>query len=100
MFRITKETFIQLAAEIHEIFPSEPVSAYYTPYVSGQRTGAKGKLLDHYRYLKTELWKDGILMLSEAQEKNQKRKLDSFGDDAVDDLHAGANLDDGESRLE
>jgi len=46
-----------------------------TAYESGQRSSGRGKLLDHYRYLKNELWEDGILLLSEVQQRKRKRKL-------------------------
>lgn len=57
-----------LAEEIVQLFPKELKQIYYVPHKSvkdGKPIRAKGKLHDHYFYMKRELKKDGILIESE-----------------------------------
>ena len=44
------------------------IITYYTPFriEKGERIQAAGRLLNHYFYVKAQLWKDGVINLKEA----------------------------------
>lgn len=79
---MTPDMFEKLTAEVVEIFPNEDPCIYYSPNKTVIRDGKKcsvkatGKLLEHYRYVRSELIEHEVLQppskketLSQAAEK-------------------------------
>lgn len=72
-FDISSERFMALSEEIHRLFPTESQCVYYVPYKSKgkQKTLAGGKWLEHWKYVKGRLRRDGILLREDNDENSE-----------------------------
>lgn len=72
--RITTERFLELAANIIEVFPQEEASLYYVPYERnphGHPRSARGKLFSTYHYLRKQLKQFGLIPSSNEKLKER-----------------------------
>lgn len=76
-FRVTSERFFVLANLIVEIFPSEEVSTYYTPYSNDKvlqiKSTAKGKLQNRYNHFRGLLIESNVARSARGQKKSKKK---------------------------
>ena len=72
VYRISAERFKQLAEQITALFTKEDPAIYYIAHEIGSN-GPKGRLYEHYRYMKEDLWDNQILISARPPPRKRKR---------------------------
>ena len=84
--KITTSRLFQLAYDITQVFKKESSSVYFTPFVSfspGQKTAAKGKLLDCYRQRRRWFAKTGLINTRKRSRSSSRSSTPSRIGEAV-----------------